>query len=100
MNLGFGVAKEHASEPVQLDLEEIRGGAERSRGRGRLHRPQLRGKALELDLELVRVHGSRLAPVLRKLCGAPSSLRGLPSRARRVTSWQRRPTPSKPPSSP
>src|SRR4029077_13703168 len=63
VNFAFGIAEQHAPEPIPLDLEQVLRGAERSLGRSRLHGAHLGGEALELDLELVRVHGSRLALV-------------------------------------
>src|SRR4029077_21246860 len=56
VDLAFGVAEEHAAEAVPFDLEEIFRRAERRLRRSRLHRAQLRGEALELDLELVGIH--------------------------------------------
>jgi hypothetical protein len=51
----IAVAEDETAEAVPLDLEEVVGRAEGGLGRSGLHRPQLGGKALELNLKLIRI---------------------------------------------
>src|SRR4029077_15800013 len=69
------LAEDKAAQTVPLDLEEVVGRAERSLGRGGLHRPQLRREVFELDLKLVWI-GHVVTPTLS---GSGSWAPGAPS---------------------